>query len=798
MSSEIAVVLKWQSKSMQERMASYLTEAGIDPQRVSFYSVMPTDWAFEKNPTTADVKERRLPLAAQLEGHTHVIALGNEALLATTGRSGINTYKAKALPHAVLPSVVVWGTQSPSAVERNPGQREGFLADLRAARRGIDGETIAGALPTPEQYRIVELEADLRDCIKDIKNADVIAFDVESKSFNELEEGSFLVSLAVTTKDKKGRKKCWAIPLYDFVRRIPYADALDWLRPIVKVMRKVRIRIAHNAKFDCRWLVHFIDGGCPANWDTMLAAHLLNENRSKGLKNLAQSVLGAEPWDIDINAASAKKIPWYDTVDAQDLLWYNALDTWHTMRLYEVFLGQLEEQPNLLRIFQVLSMPASQTLVHVERRGVWIDAEALAVNATLCRETLEGIDHKLHQHLPKDESTWLYDNPNWNPSNFLRWFLFEHLNLPVIARTETGMPSVSDDTLARLKDEHPAVELLLNRVSWNKMQSSFFNPYQELITDEGRLHTVFNITGTVTGRLSSGKADADKVTGSKAATLRGVNLQQVPRDKLVRGLFGAPPGSLWLEADYSQIELRLAAHIANESTMLRLYLSGEDIHRAMAVRMTGKPPHLITYEERTAAKAVNFGFLYGMGWETFITHAFDDYGLTVTESAARAFRDAFFNEFPGLVVWHRRQRALVKKYKRVESPMGRVRHLPDIDSPDRKVRGNAERQAINSPVQAMASDLCLLSMNLLDRKFRKAGLNSAPIGTVHDAINFEIAPGEEGIVIPMVKGVMENPPLETLFGVSLKVPLVADLKVGTRWGQGQEVEFKDDGSFSYA
>lgn len=221
--------------------------------------------------------------------------------------------------------------------------------------------------------------------------------------------------------------------------------------------------------------------------------------------------------------------------------------------------------------------------------------------------------------------------------------------------------------------------------------------------------------------------------------------------------------------------------------MMSLYARGGDIHTAMAMRMTGKPADQITYEERTAAKANNFGFLYGMGADKFVLQAKHDYGVIVTPDEAQAFRAAFFAQYPDIRPWHSKQRKLAHTYKRVQTPLGRIRHLPDIDSPSQGVMAEAERMAINAPVQGYGSDLCLLSINLIHRKFLKAGMRSVITSNVHDAINFEIPEEELSEALPMIKYTMENPPLHQLFGVHLSVPLVADISVGTHWGEQKEV-----------
>jgi DNA polymerase-1 len=329
---------------------------------------------------------------------------------------------------------------------------------------------------------------------------------------------------------------------------------------------------------------------------------------------------------------------------------------------------------------------------------------------------------------------------------------------------------------------------MLDRVEWQKNLSSFFNAYEVMYDEDHRIHTTFKLAGTVTGRLSSGKVEGEKVQGR--TDLRGVNLQQVPRNPLIRGMFGAPPGWSFVEADYSQIELRIAAFIARERHMIQLYQNGADIHLTTAMAVTGLPANRITKEIRKkVGKPVNFGFLYGMGWRKFIETAFNNYGAVFTEAESRAYRDAYFDLFPDLLPWHDRQRRLVHANGRVQGPQGRVRHLPDIYSPDKMVRAEAERQAINSPVQGFASDMALLSMTLINAEFRRQGIAGNCLGLVHDAVNFEIRDDELARALPIIKDTMEDPvPLRQKFGTVLNMPIVADLKIGRHWGDAHEVE----------
>ena len=777
--------------SMRTLVEEGLSSFGIDPSSLMWLSAIKCR-TWSASPSKSDLKACRIYLDKELQflSLTHAISLGNEALFASTGRSGIVKWRGQIYDHPA--GVKVFPTISPSMISRNPSMADGFTADLRYFAnlvQGIEPDTDPWHLPYDDQWTNVVDRDGLRALRDSLKTADVASYDIESTRGSEFDKDAAIVSLSITTLHGD-TPHVWALPLYH--PESPWRDM--WERILVwlgRFLRRVPKRVAHNAKFDTRWLVHFGMEGLTPTFDTIVAASLLDENRRKGLKPLAQQLLGADPWGIDTK--DLLNTPLATVLD------YNGLDTWHTLRLYLLFRQQLTAQPRLARLMARLMMPVVQELVHVERRGVHVDKPLMMANWGKVQDELANIEANISEFLPNPD-----DVPpslkhkktgeikvNFNASNFLRWWLFEHLGLPVLARGKPkddgrpGDPSVAEDVMMALASQSEVASLLVDRVEWNKYDTSFFRPYSEQLTDDWRIRTTFKPWGTVTGRMSSGKEDKEKITGKQQ--IQGVNLQQVPRNKLVRGIFGAAPGWAFVEADYSQIELRIAAFLARERTMMHLYATGQDIHMAMAMLMTGKPAHLVTPEERKKAKAVNFGFLYGMGWLKFTHTAFVNYGLVVTEEEAKAARKAFFTQFPDLLPWHAKQRKLAFQYKRVETPMGRIRHLPDIDSQNPEVRAEAERQAINSPVQAMASDMALLAMVHTARTFRKYDIEAYPIGAVHDAVNFEIRTEDLPVALPIIKHTMENLPLDKLFDCIIDVPIVADLKVGSHWGGATEV-----------
>lgn len=788
----IAIVTKVPlGKRSRDELEGYVAEAGIDPSQVMWLSAVKCR-VWDMDPNKTDIKACKQYLMAELDFFrpNHVLMMGNEPLQSIAGNSGIMKYRGKLYdlrtpgghPYSAMATI------SHGMVGRNPGYRDGLIADLRYFNSVVTGVQVTQDpyhMPGNDRRTYVGSKAVLRSMLRAVRASRVVSYDVETTAAEPHHPGAAVVSIALTTAGEDGMASAhvWDVPLFhpESPWRTQWAKVLTL---IAKAMIDVRFLVAHNAKFDTKWIRHFTDVLLMPSFDTIIAMSLINENAPKGLKPNAQQILGADPWGIDTKDLLNMLLA--------DVLEYNGLDTWHTLRLYYHFRVKLMEQPRLLKLFVNLMMPLVQELVPIEMRGVYVDQEVLATNAHVAQSTLDDIEESLMGWVPDwDEIPPTLKEINFGPSNFARWFIFDHLGLPVLARGKPkddgtpGMPSMAEAIMLELAEMHDVGQLMNERALWYKRVTGFFNPYREMVDHNSRIHTTFKPWGTVTGRLSSGKEDAEKIT--QRGDRRGVNLQQVPRDKLLRGVFGAPPGSSFVEADYSQVELRVAAFLAQESTMLHLYASGQDIHMAMAMRMTGKPASQVTREERKAAKAVNFGFLYGMGWRKFIATAWANYQLRVTEQEAQAFRVAFFDQFPLLTPWHRKQRRLVHQFKRVETPMGRIRHLPDIDSPDEGVAAEAERQAINSPVQGFASDMAALALVHIARRFRKMDLKAHPIGTVHDAVNLEVPNDELRIALPIIKDTMENLPLERLFGINLTVPIIADLKVGTHWGGATEL-----------
>jgi DNA polymerase I-like protein with 3'-5' exonuclease and polymerase domains len=548
----------------------------------------------------------------------------------------------------------------------------------------------------------------------------------------------------------------------------PYA-VLRFLKPTLE--RTNCKYVAHNGKFDAKWLASrgiYV----PQTFDTMLAAHMLDENRLKGLKPLSQTLLGAAAYNVGVETTDCFHAP------LRQLLLYNGRDTDYTLRLYNYFKSQLqaEDERRTARVFTKLMMPASNALTRVEAIGPYVDEERWEKRLATTIEKRNKVESELRKSCgginlrsPQQVAKWLFgkEGKTYTVGPAKRQLEVVGLGLPIVELTKTNAPSTAESVILTLARESPDVKKLLEyrtlELKWIRTYFAAFSP--EKRDERSRIHPGYKLFGTVTGRLSG-------------------DFQQVPRDPFIRSIIGAPDGWSFLEADYSQAELRIAAWLANERRLLRAFAEGRDAHLETAVLLTGKRPQDITSEERKKAKSVNFGFLFGMWWKHFIEYAFVNYDLEVSDAEAEIFYRRWHESYPAFRAWHDRQRRLVRRYERVHSPLGRIRHLPTVRSSDKSVQADAERQAINSPVQSFASDLMLLSLVQLVDRLRPS--EARIVGTVHDSILFEVRTDSVPEVAKTIHTTMTDMSVvKKKFGTDVGVPMEVELKVGSHWGEGK-------------
>jgi DNA polymerase I-like protein with 3'-5' exonuclease and polymerase domains len=588
----------------------------------------------------------------------------------------------------------------------------------------------------------------------------------------------------------KGQLLCVGFAPYD------RDDVMVWWPKSPEELSKLKVRrmVAHNSPFELRWLQSY---GCQVQawWDTMFMAYLLDENHPVGLKDLGQRLLGYKDWSDDDVSRFGEEFgqKWEDRVKIPRAAWkvsklrvskYNGMDVHVTRELMkwqrQYTRKNLKPNENPVYVMQQVMIPAIEPLTQMEDNRLPVRLSVVSRTRDRVESQIAAIEQKLDSAVPpKDEwPDWLQKTkPKWGATNWTKWWLYEYQGALCPRRgkpTKTwpeGNPGFSQEDLAKI--DHPAARMLSQRSTLYKQLTGFLVPI-ETRTVDGRISTSFSLTGTVTGRLSS-RSPSDENPG--------LNSQQIPRDKATRNLFGEK-GLAWIEADFSQLELRIVAVMANERTMLDLFAANEDIHTYLAKRLV-RGDGEITKEQRSLAKGGNFGFVYGMHSKHFADYLFDSYGVKITQKEAEAFREEYFTTFSGLPDWYRKQRREAMEFGGVHNEFGRFRHLPKVYNSDYWVQENAFRQAINSPVQSTGSDFMLISLARLGRDLRLPKLGAKLITTVHDSVCLTAPYATARRVGRIVKETMEKAD-DTL---ERKFFLKADVTISRCWGGEALAEF---------
>lgn len=684
----------------------------------------------------------------------YVLVLGNSALRAVTGRARITHNRGKTFE---VRGATVLATFHPAYVLRSPYHGSAYRADIEKLSRLVRG--ISDQEKSHTRIKIIRTKAHLKWLKRKLMEAPVISYDIETNYHKKVQEYSYwhpefrIVSISFTWEEGQAA----VLPLHH--PESPWRDPYKALRFLKSCMERPDAKyVGHNQQFDARGLAAAAQIFVPQTFCTMLAAHMLDENRLKGLEALAEILLGVDAYKINVGEHGAHNFP------LRQLCKYNGQDTDYTFRLYWLFRKQLIEEPRIKRVFTKLMMPASNAIVPVQLGGVWIDPVRYRKRLKATKRRRDAVEAELRESCgdinlrsPQQVAKWLF-GPRKRGG----------LGLPIMERTKKGAPSTAEPVILKLARKSPELRKLLEYRKWEtKYIRTYFKQWSN-VDENNRFHPEYKLFGTVTGRLSG-------------------DFQQVPRDPFMRSIVGAPPGWIFMEADYSQMELRLAAWTANDRRLLRLFAMGEDAHLNTAAEIAEKPKHLVTDEERADGKHANFGFLFSMGPKKFVEYCWEHFEKEISYAQAREFYDKFHRSYPALRKWHDRQRRLVHRYGRVHSAIGRVRHLPTVQSSDSGVRLEAERQAINSPIQSLASDIMLLSLVLL-----QAGLPSGQariVGTVHDSLLFEIREEAVDEVVPYIHRVMEVDAIKAAkkkFGLDLTIPMKVDVKIGKHWGDGKK------------
>ena len=484
--------------------------------------------------------------------------------------------------------------------------------------------------------------------------------------------------------------------------------------------------------------------------DTMLQSYVLEVHKPHGLESLAQRHLGLQGLSYEELCGKGAHAISFAQVDLERAARYSCEDADFTLRVHQVLWPRLQQSTELTRIYR-LEIESSESLYRMERNGVLIDAQALAQQSHELGQRILELERQAHD---------LAGQPfNLGSPKQIGEIFFTKLGLPVVKKTATGAPSTDEEVLEKLAEDYPLPKVILEHRSLSKLKGTYTDKLAALAhPSDGRVHTHYAQAVAVTGRLSSNEP----------------NLQNIPirtvEGRRVREAFVARPGHLIASADYSQIELRIMAHISQDPALMRAFHEGIDVHRATAAEVFGLPPADVSADQRRYAKVINFGLIYGMS-AFGLARALD-----IDNTAARNYIDRYFQRFEGVKRYMEETREQAKARGYVETVFGRRLYLPEINSPNGPRRSGAERAAINAPMQGTAADLIKMSMNQVQKALDEQGRRTRMIMQVHDALVFEVPEDEVAWVKQAVPEIMA--------GVAqLRVPLLAEMGLGPNWEQ---------------
>lgn len=629
------------------------------------------------------------------------------------------------------------------------------LFDLPSDQGGqvapLTGVVSMPAHPALGDYRAVTSAEMLRDVIGALNAAPGFAFDTEGTGLRPFQSEIVGISLAV----RPGT--AWYIPFgHREGQQLPRQQVLNALRPFFADPHKPKY--AHNAKFDIEMLLQADVETQGLAFDTLIAAKLLDKRAS--LKDLAFYELKLSEGMIEIEeliGRGAKQIT-FDMVPIAHAVPYAAADADMTLRLKAVLEAQLATQEPMQQIFTQIEMPLVPVLVDMERAGIGLDVAYMQELNARVGARLGELEHAIYQ---------IAERPfNINSSDQLSDVLFVKLGLPTdgVSKTaKTRKYSLTADTLERMRDRHQIIDLLLQYRQLTKLKSTYIDALPALVNPRtGRVHTSYNQLGAATGRLSSNDP----------------NLQNIPvrteEGREIRRAFVAAPGCTFIAADYSQIELRVLAHITRDKNLVQAFEEGQDIHAATAAQLFNVPINRVDKNQRRLAKTVVFGVIYGIS----------AFGLAqrtdLSRSEAQELIDALFARFPGLRRYIDETLEQGRRAGYVQSLFGRRRYVPDLQSSNSQRRQAAEREAINAPIQSSAADIMKVAMINVAQELKRYELQTRLLLQVHDELILEAPHQETNEVRRMVRAVMEQ-------AYPLGVPLKADVEVGDNWEEMQEV-----------
>ena len=636
--------------------------------------------------------------------------------------------------------------QRAAAIEQAPAPAAG------ASRGLFDDEVAAGSSASPAakpagEYETIFTFERLDAWIARLQAAALSALDTETDSLDAMRARIVGISFAVEPG------KAAYIPLrHDYPGapdQLAFDEVIARLRPWLE--NPAAAKVGQHIKYDHHVFANI--GITVQGWahDTLLESYVLEAHRPHSLSSLAQRHLERKGLDYeDLCGKGAKQIP-FSQVDIERAALYSGEDSEMTLQVHQTLYPRLAANPGMKFVYEQIEMPASGVLGRVERHGVLIDRDRLAEQSRVLAERMMALENEAYE---------IAGQPfNLGSPKQIGEILFGKLGLPVAKKTASGAPSTDESVLERLALDYPLPAKLLEHRGLSKLKGTYTDKLPLMINpDTGRVHTHYAQAVAITGRLSSNDPNLQNIP------------IRTPEGRRVREAFVAPPGHVIVSADYSQIELRLRAHISQDPGLLRAFNDGMDVHRATASEVFNLAAEEVTNEQRRYAKTINFGLIYGMG-------AFGlSQSLGIEQKAAKDYIDRYFARFAGVRRYMDETKASAAEKGYVETLFGRRISLPDINGGNGPLRAGAERQAINAPMQGTAADLIKLAMLAVQKALDDEGRGTRMVMQVHDELVFEVPEAE----IEWAK--VEIPKL--MAGVAqLSVPLIAEVGVGSNWDE---------------
>ncbi|MGR5341300.1 DNA polymerase I [Vibrio astriarenae] len=626
------------------------------------------------------------------------------------------------------------------------GASAGATASPSAAQSDMDTSAVT---IDRSQYETVLDEETFAKWLDKLKASDVFAFDTETDSLDYMVAN--LVGLSFATEEGVAAYVPVAHDYLDAPEQLERDWVLAQLKPILE--DDSQAKVGQNLKYDASVMARYGIKMKGIKHDTMLASYVFNSVGGKhDMDSLALRFLQHSCISFEQIAGKGKKQLTFNQIELDQASPYAAEDADVTLRLHNRLSQSLEQDDKLNRIYQEIEMPLVPVLSRIERTGVFIDDMLLGAQSQEIAARLDELEQKAYEVAEQEF--------NMNSPKQLQVILFEKMGLPVIKKTPSGTPSTNEEVLQELALDYPLPKLILEYRGLAKLKSTYTDKLPKMINPEtGRVHTSYHQAVTATGRLSS----------------TDPNLQNIPirneEGRRIRQAFVAPHGCKILAVDYSQIELRIMAHLSGDEALLSAFREGKDIHAATAAEILGVDIADVSSEQRRRAKAVNFGLIYGMSAFGLAKQ------LGIPRGEAQSYMDKYFERYPGVMQYMEDTRSAASEQGYVETIFGRRLHLPEIKSRNGMRRKAAERAAINAPMQGTAADIIKKAMLLVDEWIEQNGNGRVKLlMQVHDELVLEVEESALSEIESKVQELMES-------AAQLEVPLVADAGHGDNWDQ---------------